>query len=51
LDSLVLNDLIMMGHRIEVLNDIGRVNAIQLLPNGKIAGAADRRGDNSACGY
>ena len=30
---------------------LGSVNAIMILPDGKKAGAADKRGNNSSCGY
>lgn len=40
-----------MGHEMQARSGIGRVNAVMILPDGRIAGAADKRGDNSACGY
>ena len=30
---------------------LGSVNAIRITPDNRLEGAADRRGDNSACGY
>jgi gamma-glutamyltranspeptidase/glutathione hydrolase len=51
IDSLGAGILKSMGHDIKVLNGIGRVNAILILADGKISGAADKRGNNSACGY
>ena len=50
-DSLTLDVLSAMGHETYPVRSIGRVNAIGVLKNGRLAGAADRRGDNSACGY
>lgn len=51
IDSLVLVELNRMGHETRSRTSIGSVNAVQILQNGVLAGAADRRGDNSACGY
>jgi gamma-glutamyltranspeptidase/glutathione hydrolase len=51
IDSLVLMELNRMGHETMSRTSIGSVNAVQILQNGELAGAADRRGDNSACGY
>ncbi len=51
LDSLTVSKLKLMGHELRSRTAIGRVNAIQILPDGRIEGAADRRGVNSACGY
>jgi gamma-glutamyltranspeptidase/glutathione hydrolase len=51
LDSSTIIKLQRMGHRLMERGAIGRVNAIMILPDGKKAGAADRRGNNSAYGY
>lgn len=50
-DSLTLIKLESMGHQLKERPSIGSVNAVQILPDGKISGAADRRGYNIACGY
>jgi gamma-glutamyltranspeptidase/glutathione hydrolase len=50
-DSLTVSKLKQMGHELRSRAAIGRVNAIQILPDGRIEGAADRRGVNSAVGY
>jgi gamma-glutamyltranspeptidase/glutathione hydrolase len=50
-DSLTLSELRKMGHTLKEREAIGSINAIIVLPNGKKAGAADKRGNNSACGY
>ena len=47
----VIDSLKEMGHDMRERSAIGRVNAILILPDGRIAAAADKRGDNSACGY
>jgi gamma-glutamyltranspeptidase / glutathione hydrolase len=51
IDSITLGALRQMGHEIRSRATLGNVNAIQILPDGKLAGAADKRGDNSACGF
>ena len=51
IDSLTLQELKQMGHETGPRPAIGRVNAIQVLPGGVLAGGADKRGDNTACGY
>lgn len=39
------------GHKLEERTSIGRVSAIMITGEGKKTAGADRRGDNSACGY
>lgn len=51
IDSLTLNKLRMMGHTLKERSAIGSVNAIMVLPDGTKAGGADKRGNNSSCGY
>jgi len=51
LDSLTITRLKQIGYELRPRTSIGRVNALRILQDGRIAGAADRRGDNSACGY
>jgi gamma-glutamyltranspeptidase/glutathione hydrolase len=50
-DSLVYRKLNELGHTLKPRSSLGRVNAIQILQNGEKCGGADKRGDNSACGY
>ena len=50
-DSLIVLDLETMGHQVEKRGNIGRVDAIIALPDGKLEGAADPRGDDHAMGY
>jgi gamma-glutamyltranspeptidase / glutathione hydrolase len=50
-DSLVLQKLNNMGHVVKYRPSIGRVNAIMILSDGKRVAGADKRGNNSACGY
>ena len=48
-DSIALTQL---GHSIQLRSDgIGRVDAILILPNGKLEGGADPRGDDTAAGF
>jgi gamma-glutamyltranspeptidase/glutathione hydrolase len=51
LDSLTILKLGEMGHILQARGSIGRVNAILMLPDGRMAGAGDIRGNNVACGY
>jgi gamma-glutamyltranspeptidase / glutathione hydrolase len=51
IDSLVLEGLKRMDYDFKERSVIGSVNAIEMLPDGKIRAGADRRGYNTACGY
>jgi gamma-glutamyltranspeptidase/glutathione hydrolase len=51
IDSLALLKLRQMGHDTRSQQAIGRVNAIEVLPDGRLESGADRRGDNRASGY
>jgi gamma-glutamyltranspeptidase/glutathione hydrolase len=51
IDSLTSEELKEMGHILKERVSIGSVNAIMILPDGKKAGGADIRGNNSSCGY
>jgi len=51
LDSITVIKLESMGHKLKTRSAFGRVNAIMILPDGNIAGGADRRGDNIAAGF
>jgi gamma-glutamyltranspeptidase / glutathione hydrolase len=51
IDSAALGMLNRMGHVTYPVGGLGRVNAICVLQDGRLAGAGDKRGDNSACGY
>lgn len=47
----VIDKLTAMGHTVSVRSSIGRVEAIVVLPNGNLEGAADPRADDHASGY
>jgi len=51
IDSLTALKIRDMGHELKLRTSIGSVNAIMIMPDGKIAGGADKRGNNSACGF
>jgi gamma-glutamyltranspeptidase / glutathione hydrolase len=51
IDSLACKKLAEMGHSLKERSAIGSINAIMILPGGKKAGSADKRGNNSSCGY
>jgi gamma-glutamyltranspeptidase/glutathione hydrolase len=51
IDSLTLEKLKGMGHQLKGRSSLGSINAIMMLPGGKKAGGADKRGNNSSCGY
>jgi gamma-glutamyltranspeptidase/glutathione hydrolase len=52
-DSLLLNQLQEKGYQIKQENSVilGKVDAILRLPNGKLEGGADYRGDDKAAGF
>ena len=47
----LVKTLSQMGHTIEERGNIGRVDAILILPDGKMEGGADPRGDDFAIGF
>ena len=51
IDSITGEKLRDMGHVLKERASIGSANAIMVLPGGKKAGAADKRANNSSCGY
>jgi len=51
IDSLVLKGLKGMNYNLMERSMIGSVNAVEILPDGRIESGADRRGYNTACGY
>jgi gamma-glutamyltranspeptidase / glutathione hydrolase len=51
IDTIALLKLMQMGHVLIPRSSIGRVNAIRILSDNKKSGGADKRGNNSACGY
>jgi gamma-glutamyltranspeptidase/glutathione hydrolase len=51
IDSISSQKLTNMGHILKDRASIGSINAIMILPGGKKAGGADKRGNNSSCGY
>lgn len=50
-DDKTREKLTSMGHHITFRDEIGRVDAIRITPEGKLEGGADPRGDDTAVGY
>lgn len=51
IDAKTAETLTKMGHILKERTSIGSVNAVMILPHGRKAGAADKRSNNSSCGY
>ena len=47
----VQTDLEQLGHQLQMIDKIGRMDCILVLPDGRLEGGADPRGDNAALGY
>jgi gamma-glutamyltranspeptidase / glutathione hydrolase len=50
-DRRTLKELETLGHEIQPRKSIGRVDAIRVLPDGRLEGGADPRGDDAAKGF
>jgi len=50
-DTLVIQKLKKMGHQFKERKPFGRLEAIMVLPDGRLQGGADPRGDDHAMGY
>ena len=51
LTNSVQTDLEQLGHQLRMTDKIGRMDCILVLPDGRLEGGADPRGDNTALGY
>ena len=51
IDQTTENQLLKMGHKIDYVDAIGRVDAILVREDGQLEGAADPRGDDLALGF
>ena len=47
----VETDLEQLGHQLRMSDKIGRMDCILVIPDGRLEGGADPRGDNTALGY
>ena len=47
----VQTDLEQLGHQLRIIDKIGRMDCILVLPDGSLEGGADPRGNNTALGY
>lgn len=50
LDSTVILQLEKLGHKLETVSAIGKMDAVLILPNGRMQGGADPRGEDTAVG-
>jgi gamma-glutamyltranspeptidase/glutathione hydrolase len=50
-DSITVQKLAGIGHTLQNRTSLGRVNAIEIMADGKRACGADKRGNNTGCGY
>ncbi len=51
IDSLTIKKLKEMGHTLAGRSSIGSINAVILHSDGRMSGGADKRGNNTSCGY
>jgi gamma-glutamyltranspeptidase/glutathione hydrolase len=51
LDQGTIKSLVSKGHKVTPREPLGQVDAILVLPDGKLEGGADPRGDDEAAGY
>ncbi len=51
MDNKTIKNLTKMGHQFRQVGSIGRVDAILIMPDGKLEGGADPRGDDTAAGF